>query len=142
MFEDPDVSAASAEVGRLVHDECDVAAIDVEAIEYAFVGVPEQVDAGRVSFAFENTGVEEHEMVLFRRNEGVTETLDELLELPEDEQMAKMSFTGVTFGPPGTTTYSAMDLEAGTYFLICFIPQDGDGAPHFMGGMKETIEVS
>jgi hypothetical protein len=36
-----------------------------------------------------------------------------------------------------------MDLEPGTYFLVCFIPQGGgDGPPHFMGGMKETIVVS
>lgn len=94
-----------------------------------------------MSFALENAGVEEHEMVLFRRNDGVTDSLDQLLELGEEEIFSKLTFTGVTFGGPGTTSYTAMDLEPGTYFLLCFIPQGEDGPPHFIGGMKHTVTV-
>ena len=80
-------------------------------------------------------------MVLFRRNDGVTENLGELMELPEEDLMSKVTFTGVTFGGPGTTNYVAMDLEPGTYFLLCFIPQGEDGPPRFMGGMQHTVTV-
>ena len=30
----------------------------------------------------------------------------------------------------------------GTYVLICFLPDSGDGKPHFMHGMIQTITVS
>ncbi len=98
--------------------------------------------AGRYGFAMENIGVEEHEMVLFRRNDGVTGSFEELAELG-DAMMEKVTFTGVAFGGPDTTSYAAVDLEPGTYFLVCFVPVGGgeDGAPHFMEGMQTTVEV-
>ncbi|MDP2290725.1 MAG: hypothetical protein Q8M22_06015 [Actinomycetota bacterium] len=141
LFESPDVTAANGTIGSIVHKGCDLQAVKVGAIEYAFTDIPSELDAGRVSFALENEGVEEHEMVLFKRNEGVTQPLEELLELPEEELMSKVTFTGVAFGGPGTTNYVAMDLEPGTYFLLCFIPQGEDGPPHFMGGMSRTVTV-
>lgn len=140
----PENAEATTAVGKAIHDGCDVQQVDIEAIEYVFQNSPAELDAGRVSFALENTGVEEHEMVLFKAADGVTETLTELLALPEEEQMSKMEFTGVTFGGPGTTNYVAVDLEPGRYFLVCFIPQGGaeDAPPHFVGGMQATITVA
>ena len=139
----PETAAAQAEIGKAVHEGCDLTAVAVVAKEYRFEGAPETLPAGRVNFALTNDGVEEHEMVLFQRADGVTESLEELLRLPEEEGMSKMQFTGVTFGGPGTTSYVTLDLAAGTYFLVCFIPQGGgeDGAPHFMSGMQHTIVV-
>jgi len=143
LFEDAEVLAATSSVGAIVHEECDLQAVNIKAIEYAFADAPTTLDAGRVSFALENAGVEEHEMVLFRRNDGVTESLEQIMELGEEEIFSKLTFTGVTFGGPGSTNYTAMDLEPGTYFLLCFIPQGGgeDGPPHFMGGMQHTLTV-
>ena len=139
----PEGSASLATIGKAVHEGCELEAVDIEAIDYAYEGVPAELPAGPTSFALTNTGIEEHEMVLFKRAEGATETLDEVLELPEEELFSTVQFTGVTFGGPDTTNYVALDLEPGTYFLVCFIPQGGDeeGPPHFMAGMKETIEV-
>ncbi len=49
--------------------------------------------------------------------------------------MAKLQFTGVTFGGPRTTNYVAVDLTPGDYFLVCFIHQGGgeDGPPQLPG---------
>jgi hypothetical protein len=143
-LESPEASAATGTVGQAIHNGCGMQAVDIKAIEYSYVDAPSTLKAGAVSFSLKNEGVEEHEMVLFKRADGVTETLDQILELPEDEQMSKIAFTGVTFGAPDTTNYVAVDLEPGTYFLLCFIPQGGaeDGPPHFLGGMKQTIEVA
>lgn len=140
----PEVADAQAAVGLAVHDGCDLEQVEVTAVEYAFEGAPERLEAGRVSFALENAGVEDHEMVLFRRADGVTETFAELAELPEEDLGAKVSFAGVAFGGPGETTYAAVDLTPGTYFLVCFIPTGGgeDGPPHFLEGMQHTLEVS
>jgi hypothetical protein len=143
-LERPDVAAARATLGAAIHDGCDLQAVEIGAIEYAYVDTPSTLDAGRVSFALRNDGVEAHEMVLFRRADGVVETLDELMALPEDELFSKVEFTGVTFGDPGSINHVAVDLEPGTYFLVCFIPQGGadDGPPHFMAGMQQTIVVT
>ena len=143
-LESPDVAAAQATVGRTIHDGCDLQRVDVKAIEYAYDGAPDEVKAGRVSFALRNDGVEDHEMVLFRRADGETASFEELSQLPEEEMMSKVSFTGVAFGGPDTTAYAAMDLQAGTYFLVCFLSQGGgeDGPPHFMAGMQHTLTVT
>lgn len=140
---DPAVAQAQNRVGAAVHAGCDLERVDITAEEYAFVGAPDELPAGRVSFALENVGVEEHEMVLLRRADGVTGTFDEIAQLPEDQMMSQVTFTGVVFGAPGTTSYTAIDLEPGTYFLACFIPVGGaaDGPPHFVEGMQHTIEV-
>jgi len=142
-FEDPDVAEAQSVIGADVHDGCPLEAIDVTAVEYAFQGVPEELTAGRTSFALTNAGVEDHEMVLFRLNDGVDMTLDDLLDAGE-EAFADLTFTGVAFGGPDTTAYTVVDLEPGTYFLLCFIPVGGgdDGPPHFMEGMRQTITVT
>jgi hypothetical protein len=139
----PEGSEAQSEIGAAVHEDCEVQQVDVHAVEYAFHGVPTTLEAGPTSFELVNDGVEEHEMVLFKRAAGSDATLQELLELPEDEAMGQMEFTGVAFGGPGTTSYAAVDLEPGTYFLVCFIPTGGEeGPPHFMQGMQQTVTVA
>lgn len=142
ILESPELTGAQTEIGAALHDGCDWATVDLTAREYDFQGVPDELPAGRYGFALENVGVEEHEMVLFRRNDGVTESFEELAELG-DAMMEKVSFTGVAFGGPDTTSYAAVDLEPGTYFLVCFIPVGGgqDGPPHFLEGMQATLEV-
>jgi hypothetical protein len=142
-LEDPAVVEAQATIGAAVHDGCALETVDATAVDYAFQDVPAELEAGRTSFALTNEGVEDHEMVLFRLNDGVDLTLDELIESGE-EAFADVTFTGVTFGAPETTSYTVVDLEPGTYFLLCFIPVGGgeDGPPHFMEGMRQTITVA
>ena len=126
-----------------MHEGCDLQAVDIDAVEYVFQGDADDARRRPGQLRPANKGVEEHEMVLFKAADGVTEPLGELLALPEDEAMSKMQFTGVTFGGPGTTNYVAVDLTPGPYYLVCFIPQGGgeDGPPHFMAGMQQTITV-
>lgn len=144
LFEDPATAEAQSTIGAAVHADCELEAVDISAVEYAYEGAPDELAAGRVSFALTNDGVEDHEMVLFRRADGVTDSFETLSQLPEDELFSKLTFVGVAFGGPDSTTYTALDLEAGTYFLVCFIPQGGgeEGPPHFMGGMQHTLVVT
>lgn len=141
-FESEDVAAAQSTLGAKIHEDCDLEAIDVTAVEYAYQGVPTEIAAGRVSFALTNDGVEDHEIVLFRLADGVDASFEELME-QGDAAMASLEFTGVAFGGPGTTSYTVADLAPGTYFLVCFVPVGGgeDGPPHFMEGMQQTITV-
>jgi hypothetical protein len=143
-LETPAYSEATGAVGAMVFEQCGADQQSVKAVDYEFEGVPDEVDAGLVSVKFTNEGSEAHEMVMFRRADGATESLDELLALPEEESMAKIEMTGVTFASPGATNYLAADLEPGTYFLVCFIPVGGgeEGEPHFMHGMKAELTVA
>lgn len=43
---------------------------------------------------------------------------------------------------PGATQSITVDvLSAGNYVMLCFIPAEGDGAPHFAKGMVSGFEV-
>jgi hypothetical protein len=53
-----------------------------------------------------------------------------------------MPIGGVTPMSVGETNWISVDLEPGSYALICFIPdQRGDAKPHFMHGMTKEFEV-
>ena len=119
----------------------------------AFQGLPSSLPAGRTTFAFTNSGAEIHEMVVFRINDGVTETIDELLALPEEEALAKVQFAGSTFAAQGVTDIETLELTRGKYVALCFVPvgttevetDDGNdeplGPPHFTEGMQAAFTV-
>ena len=149
-FEEPEVEAASQADHEFALESCDWQQVDVSAVDYAFEGIPASLEAGPTSFEFSNDGAELHEMVLFRKNDGTTETFDELLELEQEEAEAKMTPKGATFGAPDEEgVYAVTDLESGEYVALCFIPvgtvdeeSEADGPPHFTQGMKHELTVS
>jgi hypothetical protein len=149
-FETPEVSAASDAVHAYDLEACDWATVDVVATDYAFGGIPDELDAGTTSFELSNDGAEVHEVAVLKKNDGVTESFDELLALPEDQAGDKVTFVGVGGPvPPGGSSYAVADLAAGDYLAICFIPMgmtamDGpppEGPPHFMSGMTHEFTV-
>jgi len=152
VFETPAVQAAEQTTHAFDEENCGWGSVDVTATEYAFAGLPATMEAGRTSINLTNTGVELHEIVLLSRNPGVTETFDQILDLPEEEAMTKVTPQSFTFAAQGDTEYSVVDLPAGSYLAVCFIPQgltseDGpppadDAAPHFVLGMKNEITVA
>lgn len=132
------------ELAAATHTGCGYEQVDVSAVNYAFVDLPATLPAGTASFALANEADEDHELVLFRKDDGETRSAEELLALPQDEAEELVTFTGVTFASPGETGYVAADLEAGTYFVSCFLPVGGgeDGPPHFTEGMVTEFEVT
>jgi hypothetical protein len=143
-IDSPEYAEANEATGQMVHERCGLAALDVVAADYAFQDLPEEVEAGRTSIALDNQGSEQHELVLFKKADGETRGWDELSQLPEEEQGAALQFSGVAFGAPGTTAYTTVDLEPGTYIAVCTMPVGGheDGEPHFMKGMVQELTVS
>lgn len=123
--------------------------LDVTAVDYAFDGVPEELSTGYHVVQFGNEGQEQHEMFALRFNEGTTETIDELFELPEDEVFSKITPVNATFAPPGGSEAVSWNLsEPGRYAVVCFIPTgsvgdtEGDGPPHFTQGMVQEFTVT
>ena len=151
VFETPEVAAASETVHAHDVDTCGWTSVAVDAADYSFSGLPDEMDAGVVSFELTNGGAELHEMILLRKNDDVTETFDELLALPEEEAMEKVTMVGMAGPiPSGESEYAVVDLAAGDYVATCFIPVgavsfDGpppEGPPHMMQGMVHELTVT
>jgi hypothetical protein len=141
----PEFRSADAEVGEAVLASCDtVADLEVRGIDFAFEGIPDQIDAGRVSIEFTNgtADAEPHEMFVMRRLDGADETVAELLEMPEEELFGKVAPAAVAYADDaGGTNVALVDLEPGAYIAICMIPTGGDGAPHAVNGMVDEFTV-
>lgn len=143
-LEDEEFQSATNALFATSTETCGWTPADVTGIDYAFEGISATMPAGLTAVAFTNGGEELHEMVVFAKSEGVTETFDELLELPEDEVGDKVTpVGGIPPIEPGTEETALLDLEAGEYMAICFLPVGGgeDGPPHFLEGMKTEFTV-
>lgn len=139
------------------------ASVTVVAVDYAFEGLPSSVPAG-TTIALQNDGVEVHELLLARRNDGVTETWDELLALPDEEVITKVTIIGPLIADPGQAGVNVEDggatltvTEEGAYIALCFVPQGmtalpdesaapdpaaSFGPPHFVLGMRQEFTVT
>jgi hypothetical protein len=151
----PGFDAAYGEVIGYVKDHCGFATVTVTATEYAFAGLPGALAAGPVVVDLDNAGTEFHVLWVVRINDGVTETLDELVALPEDESATKVTDVGGAFAAPGDIGHGIIDLRPGRYIAICPMPtgstpenmplvESGEhqGAPHFTHGMVQEFTVS
>jgi len=124
-------------------EACEFETVSVDATDYAF-DAPTKVAAGNVTFDFMNSSeAEEHEMVVFRKADGVDLTWQEILELGEEGSQDKMAFKAVAFAGPGEGGSTLATLDAGEYAMICFLPVGGaeDGPPHFTQGMLHEFTV-
>ena len=153
-FENPEFSAAKATVDPYMFEHCDFdQKIEVAGKEYAFEGLPDTMPAGRVAILFTNKGMEAHEIVLASKQDGVTESFDDLLQMEEEEAMTKINMKGHAFAPrEGDQGLVIADFEPGSYAALCFVPSGttmddtgehpGDGPPHFMQGMQTEFAVT
>jgi plastocyanin len=133
-------------------------AITVVGTDYHFGGLPTSVPVGTV-ISFENQGAELHELVAFRKNDGVTQTFEELLQLPDDEALQYVTPVDGIFASPGGSGSHAMTLtQEGEYIAICFVPQGmtelpsdpnasldpafAAAPPHFALGMVQAFTVT
>jgi hypothetical protein len=114
--------------------------------------------AGAQVWEAPNVGEQLHEMVIFHLQPGVTveEVTAIFAELPEPGKPAATPmaappasgpppFTlvaGVAPMNPGFTNWPVLDLEAGDYLAVCFVPDPASGKPHFALGMLMPFTVS
>jgi hypothetical protein len=156
VFESPEVTQALADINGYYVSDCGFNAFNVTAVEYAYQGVDESVPAGGSVLTLTNEGTELHEAILFRINDDVTESVDELLALPEAEVETKVTEAGAAFAFPGQAGSTTLELEPGRYAMVCFIPVgltpqaaeeaeatgvEPEGPPHFTEGMVQEFTV-
>ena len=121
----------------------DATRVDVTASEYTFVADPESVEAGPISFVMTNEGEEVHFLALSRINEG--HTLEEALAFEGDPTEAGITTdaeydTGLAAPGGEDEEVVTVDLEAGDWVMLCFIPGP-DGTPHAFSGMAVPFTV-
>lgn len=153
LFDDPAFIDADQAIDQFMLANCDLESVSITGVDYAFEGVPGSFQAGTVAIEFENQGDEVHEMAFIRINDDVDESIEELLELPEEEAMQKTQFVGAAFAAPGETDVTFVDLAPGNYAVLCFIPvgttslealevdAPPEGPPHFTQGMLAEFTV-
>ena len=154
-FSSDETFATYTELTDAAADPCEWQSQAVTAVDYAFEGIPASLTAGTYSFELTNQGQEQHEMIVFRKADGVTQSIEEIVELPEEESESLVEFAGAGFAPPGESSSALIELEAGEYGVVCFIPvgttadasmeevEEGgeSGPPHFTQGMLAEFTV-
>lgn len=117
--------------------------VEFVARDFGFDG-PKQVPAGLTELRLANHGKVDHQLALFRMNDGVApgSVLGALQSGGLDAGKPYGEWVG---GPNGTaaahTTSVVTDLQPGTYLVACFIP-DAHGTPHAALGMLTDLTVT
>lgn len=112
----------------------------ITLVEYGFQ-LAKPLTVGHRTFAVTNAGAQPHELELVKLVPGKTAE-DMVAWFAKEEGPAPGEpIGGASLESPGKTTYFSADLTAGSYLLICFVPDAKDGKPHFMHGMMQTITL-
>jgi hypothetical protein len=130
-------------LGEVVPD-CVEETTEVTAIDYAFEDVPATLPGGSsgMIFANESENDEEHEFIIFKKADGETRSAEEILNDPATQEQGPGEFAGAVFAPAGQTAGAFLDLQAGDYLAVCFIPVGGgeEGPPHFHRGHVRGVQ--
>ena len=165
-FEDDGFLPVALRANQAAAAACGADENRVTAVNYAFQGVPANLEPGRRLFRLNNTGTELHEMILLRKKTTTTESFDQILALGAenqeeaeekvDEAGAVFAFPATAGGPQAVDSSVLLDLTPGQYVAVCFIPvgltpaaaeaaqqsgQEPEGPPHFTRGMKTEFTV-
>lgn len=149
-FESREMAVANAAADGFAFENCGDSTFEVGAVNFAFDGIPAEVEAGRVVFDLSNvsqTG-EFHEAILLRKNDNVSGSAYDALSSALEESISiettlaaleSFELVNVAFVEPGASDVFGADLDSGEYLVVCLLPVDSpstiDG--YFMG---ETVE--
>lgn len=138
--------------------------VEITAVDWAFEGVPESVEAG-TRLSLTNEGDEPHELVAIRIPDEETRPVSEIVALPEEELGAVfggepmpatviLAATGTT-DTPGAVMGDGTLTEPGRYAIVCFLPvgaddsvleadgpPESDAPPHVSQGMFAELTVT
>jgi hypothetical protein len=118
--------------------------LNITASDYAFE-VPATVNAGWVNVSLTNNGKEAHHVQFMQLNSGVTvDQFVEALQQGEGPAMALVSLRGGVgaLNSPASANQALLNLPAGNYVLLCFVPSPDDGVPHLAKGMLQPMVVT
>ncbi|CAN5562151.1 hypothetical protein BH24DEI1_BH24DEI1_17900 [soil metagenome] len=124
--------------------EAPEADVTVQMVDFAFA-FPPNLTAGEQLWHVVNSGQQLHHIVLFKLGEGMT--VDDLMAWMETEEGEPpgepAGYVGIMSA--GESNYHTLELSAGEYVAICFMPDhlgEATGMPHFMLGMMQSFTVA
>jgi hypothetical protein len=131
--------------------EAPAADVTITESDFAFTGF-EQLAAGQQVLAVTNEGAQPHMFDFFQVPDGTTmDDIAALLAMPEDatpapgmlqeSDIALVPGGQVILQSTGTSVWMDVDLEPGTYVLVCFVIDPATGMPHAMEGMVSLFQV-
>jgi uncharacterized cupredoxin-like copper-binding protein len=133
----PDPTAEPAEAAAPLPFE-----ITIDATDYSFTA-PEIVRTGWVLVNLTNSGQEPHHVQFLRLNDGVSlEDFEAALKQGDGPALAMtQQVGGVGAIASGISAQAVLNLPAGEYAILCFIPSPNDGTPHHAKGMVKGLTV-
>lgn len=163
--DDDDDVVADPSPTETVADDGPEETYEVTAVDYGYEDVPAIIAAGTTLSLVNASDAELHELIAVRLPDDETRSVEELLELPEEELETFFSedvdvvvaLPGETDAPGIVSGDGVLD-EPGRYAFICFIPvgadpqalmdafqsgeePEADGPPHFTRGMYAEVTV-
>lgn len=129
--------------GVVTDKPADATQVDITLQEWAVAPSQPSVEAGEIYFLVENVGPEDpHEFVIIRSDLGP-------LDLPFDEDEFRVPEDQVDIVDeiepftPGSSASIAVNLEAGSYLLICNITEEEEDGleSHYKQGMVAAFTV-
>jgi hypothetical protein len=146
-LEGPEFAQADDNIDEYMLAECGYDQLEATGVDYQYEGLPETLPEGVVAVTFTNNGNELHEIGVGRLNDDVTQPIEEVLALPQEQLFPMLTVVGAAFAEPGESDTVFMRMEPGRHFGACFIPQgtthdtEGTGPPHFTLGMFAEFTV-
>lgn len=117
-----------------------VADLSMKLLDFDFT-LSGPLSAGHHLLAVENGASQAHELVVFKLAPG--KHMPDFLawfQKPQGPPPAS-AVGGASPLAPGRRNVVALDLTPGTYGFICFLPDRGDGQPHFVHGMMKEVVI-
>jgi uncharacterized cupredoxin-like copper-binding protein len=150
----PDVAQGMKADLTVIEAQSEVAETDlpqanakIELVDFQFV-IDKELKAGQQTLQIGNTGMEMHELVIYRLKEG--KTIGDFQAALEKEMQGEMvpeaempvEEEGVTFMSPGVSTYVVHNFEPGNYIFICHIPSPkNEMHAHYELGMIREVSI-
>lgn len=147
IFEQPEYTGASEATDDYMLAECGYERVEVTGVEHAYEGIPDTPPSGVVAIIFSNEGQGSHEISIVQINDDATQSLEQLVALPDDQIGQMIEFVGAAFAEPGESDTAFLRLEPGRYGAMSFTREgttpeaEGSGPPHFTLGMFAEIAV-
>jgi hypothetical protein len=114
------------------------------ADEFSFDG-PDTIPAGKTTIGLKNHGKQPHELILIELLQG--KTLDDVMAVLEKNPNARppswvrLIRKARAFAKPGEADDFTAELTAGTYVMLCFVPDKKTKQPHAALGMVKPVTV-
>jgi hypothetical protein len=145
--ETEEFEAANRRLQAWIARDCGYPVIRVIATDFRFTGITQTIPAGTVVFTFGNQGLERHDLDIYRIADGTSQTLQDIVKLPEPQRAGILESVDSIVATPGSSETLFVTLQPGRYGVACFelrgsVPGvEGTGPPHATEGMIAEFVV-